>query len=294
VAVLEAQGEQGLQIIRDIDQYLAGLNEYRRLAGSAGAPWTRNDVLAVATLISAVFGRGGGDEARRSQFLTALQQRLGTDEGALVWRDLREEQDPETSVSVDGFFPQEGSDATPCGGPRPGIPGNANGNLKPKPRFDGKSCVSPPPLGPGNVALDANSLDTSAARASAISRTAARSGSNAVLVGAKRSATGRPLFVAGPQVGYFYPNVLLETDLHGGGIDARGVTFAGSGPYVQLGRGQDYAWSATSAGNDVIDHFVETLCGDDTHYLHNGECREMSTFFAGTLGSEESQDVVFK
>jgi acyl-homoserine lactone acylase PvdQ len=63
---------------------------------------------------------------------------------------------------------------------------------------------------------------------------------------------------------------------------------------VQLGRGQDYSWSATSAGNDVIDHFVERLCGDDTHYLYNGECREMTTFNAGTLGFGAGQPVVFK
>ena len=73
--------------------------------------------------------------------------------------------------------------------------------------------------------------------------------------------------MAGPQVGYFYPQVLMESTLHGGGIDARGATFPGAGPYVELGPRQDYSWSATSAGNDIIDIFVEELCGDDTHYL---------------------------
>ena len=62
-----------------------------------------------------------------------------------------------------------------------------------------------------------------------------QSASNAILVGAQKSATGHPFFVAGPQVGYFYPQVLYEIDAHGGGIDARGATFPGAGPYVELG-----------------------------------------------------------
>ena len=91
-----------------------------------------------------------------------------------------------------------------------------------------------------------------------------------MLVGKDKSATGHPFFVAGPQVGYFYPQILYEVDVHGGGIDARGATFPGSAPYVELGRGPDYSWSATSSGSDNIDIFVEELCGDDTHYKLRG------------------------
>ncbi len=51
-----------------------------------------------------------------------------------------------------------------------------------------------------------------------------------------------------------------------------------------LGRGPDYAWSATSAGGDVVDQYVETLCdGSDAKYLFRGECREMTSFDAGTI-----------
>jgi acyl-homoserine lactone acylase PvdQ len=297
VEVLRAQGAEGDQVIADVDHYLEGINTFRTLAGSSGRPWNRNDVVAVASLIGAVFGKGGGDEARRSQFLAALQQRLGASAGLEVWRDLREEQDPETWVSVDGFFPLPGQPVRCTHGGKHGKfkekdkAGKGNGKAKGHEKWT--SCISPPP-GEGNVVLDPGSLDTSAARASAASRAASRPASNAVLVGAQRSSTGHPFFVAGPQVGYFYPNVLFETDLHGGGIDARGATFPGAGPYVQLGRGQDYSWSATSAGSDVIDHYVERLCGDDTHYLHSGDCREMTTFNAGTLGFGAGQPVVFK
>jgi hypothetical protein len=52
-------------------------------------------------------------------------------------------------------------------------------------------------------------------------------GSNALLVGGKRSATGHPLFVAGPQVGYFFPEFFAEMELTGGGFDVRGAVFPG-------------------------------------------------------------------
>ena len=106
--------------------------------------------------------------------------------------------------------------------------------------------------------------------------------SNALLVGAKRSATGHPLLVAGPQVGHYYPGILMELDLDGGGYKARGASFPGLSFAVLLGRGIDYAWSATSAGSDLIDEYVETLCGgSDVKYLFRGECRDMTTVRRG-------------
>ncbi len=259
VKVLEDVGPEGQQIITDIDNYLDGINAWRAFAHVSGRPWNRNDVVAVAAMIGAVFGRGGGDEARRSELLSALQNRLGRREGFEVWNDLRQQKDPEAPVSVDGRFRQQW-----------------NKGFR------------------GNVLLDAASLDTTAASAAAASQAIRSPASNAVLVGKSRSATGHPFFVAGPQVGYFFPQVLYEVDAHGGGIDARGATFPGSGPYVELGRGQDYSWSATSSGSDIIDIFVETLCGDDTHYRFKGECREMTTFDAGSLLSQSgSGPVVF-
>ncbi len=257
---LVMQDPRGQRIVDDIDNYLAGINAFRTLAGSTARPWNRNDVVATACLIAAVFGKGGGDEARRAQLLSALQDRLGEREGEQVWNDLREVNDPETSVSIDGKFNQQAHKA--------------------KHRM-------------GNAIIDANSLDTSAAGSSAVAQESQQAASNAILVGAQKSATGHPFFVAGPQVGYFYPQVLYEIDAHGGGIDARGATFPGAGPYVELGRGIDYSWSATSAGNDNIDIFVEELCGDDTHYVFDGECREMTSFDAGRLGFGAGTPVVY-
>jgi acyl-homoserine lactone acylase PvdQ len=68
----------------------------------------------------------------------------------------------------------------------------------------------------------------------------------------------------------------------GPAVDARGVGFAGINMYVLLGRGTDYSWSATSAGQDITDTFAVDLCDpedpqaepslDDNGYFYNGEC----------------------
>jgi acyl-homoserine lactone acylase PvdQ len=114
-------------------------------------------------------------------------------------------------------------------------------------------------------------------------------GSNALLVGARRSETGRPLFVAGPQVGYFFPEFFAEMELAGAGFAVRGAMFPGV-PLVLIGRGPDFAWSATSSQADNRDLFVETLCEDDTHYLYRGQCEPMRRFFAGTVKAQGQPD----
>ena len=252
---------QGRQLIRDVDAYIAGINAYFKAQGGFVTPFTRNDVVAIGTLIGAVFGAGGGNEAASAEFLAALQQRLGATKGLGVWNDLREQLDPSTPVTVAKSFPYGGG---------------------------------PTGVGPGNVALDPGSFSPVGPLARTVQR---RLMSNALLIGASRSSNGHPIFVAGPQVGYYAPEILMEEDLHGGGLDARGVAFPGLGFYLQIGRGPDYAWSATSASSDVIDQFAETLCGgDDLHYMFKGSCRAMSTFDAGVLkgtGSTPDTNLVF-
>ena len=79
----------------------------------------------------------------------------------------------------------------------------------------------------------------------------------------------------GPQVGYYVPEILMEEDLHGPGIDARGAAFPGVNQYVELGHGRDYAWSATTSTSDNVSTYAEVLCQDAYHYLYKGQCLPM-------------------
>ena len=134
----------------------------------------------------------------------------------------------------------------------------------------------------GSVVLDDGSFTGAPLAAPAFA-------SNALLVGSKRSETGHPLFVAGPQVGYFFPEFFAEMELAGAGFAVRGAVLPGV-PLVLIGRGADFAWSATSSQADNLDLFVETLCGDDIHYLYRGQCEPMRRFFVGTLKAQGQPD----
>jgi acyl-homoserine lactone acylase PvdQ len=261
--LVRAAGRKGRQLYADVRSYVAGINAYYKKRNQGLRPWTTTDVIAVGSLLGANLGVGGGDETRRSMFFDALRRRVGLERAPMLWDWLAEKQDPAAPVSVDGDFPYD--------------PGAA--------------------LQSGNVLLQDGSFEPSTPK-STFQFENPVAASNALLVSARRSATHHPLFVAGPQVGYTYPELLLELDLHGGGIDARGASFPGLSFYVLLGRGKDFAWSATSANSDIVDQYVETLCGgDDGHYLYKGECHAMTTFDAGVLrgtASEPDREIVFR
>jgi acyl-homoserine lactone acylase PvdQ len=146
----------------------------------------------------------------------------------------------------------------------------------------------------GNLVLDNGSLKPVTTAAMPPAPASPAHASNALLVAASRSANHHPLMVAGPQIGYYYPGLTLEMDLHGPGIDARGATSAPFPGYILIGRAQDYAWSLTSAGLDIVDTYVETLCGgSDTKYVYRDQCRNMDYFNAGVLKGTPDQTVSF-
>jgi acyl-homoserine lactone acylase PvdQ len=255
--LLSRSGAKGRQIVKDMKAYLRGVNAQYRAADRNYKPWNMTDFIATAGFIGSIFGRGGGDEARRSMFLDALRDRFGEPMGRQVWNDLRNFSDPEVQTSV---------------------PNRA-------------SWGSVPAKSPGSVILDDGSFERiSYAGTQPAARPADQPKmSNALLLSGRRSTTGRPLFVAGPQLGTFYPALVYEVDIHGGGLDARGITTPGAGPYVFIGRNQDFAWSLTSANNDIVDTFVERLCdGSDTKYAYKGECRDMTSVDAGVLAGNGS------
>jgi acyl-homoserine lactone acylase PvdQ len=236
-------GKVGLQELADLDAYVAGINAEYKGANLDVKPWTRQDVVAMTCLLGARFGAGGGDETRRSEFLKALQAKLGNAKGLSVFNDLREQNDAGAPTTLTKAFPY---------GPQtPGAPGA------------------------GNAVVDDASVAAPSSSLGAMS--------NAILVSAKRSTTGHPLMVAGPQLGYFYPEFFWEVDMEGGGVSVRGGSLAGI-PNVLIGRGPDYGWSFTSSESDNIDTFAETLCGgDDHHYLYRGACIAMTHFDAGAI-----------
>jgi acyl-homoserine lactone acylase PvdQ len=273
-SVLGAEGEL---IKRDVDNYIAGVNQYiaearldpTKMPGEYAAigrpqgptPWKEEDLIATAALVGGIFGKGGGLELQWAEIRQALQRRFGAKAALGVFRDFRSANDPEAPVTVfKRRFPYEATPTRVRRGSR-AIPDAGSLRLA-------QFATPRPSAGAGESLRLPFTL------------------SNALLVSGHESATGHPLMVAGPQVSYFAPQILMEEDVHAPatpglpGIDARGAAFVGINLYVQLGRGRDYAWSATSAGQDIIDTFAVRLCEpgggrptlQSTHYMFRGQC----------------------
>jgi acyl-homoserine lactone acylase PvdQ len=276
-------GDDGRRLQEDAASYVAGVNRYisearvdiTKMPGEYAAigrplgpdPWRVTDLIATASLVGGIFGQGGGEELTQMELRRSFIERYGARRGTTLWREWAAYDDPDAPTTLRSR------------------------------RFRYQT----PPRRPvrGSLAIaDAGSLRRAqvvASGARAASRDArgglfggllgGRGMSNALLVSADESASGRPLMVAGAQTGFFSPQILMEQDVHAPTLDARGAAFPGLNLYVQLGHGQDYAWSATSAGQDIIDTFALDLCEPDgstpttasMHYRYRGRCEPIET-----------------
>jgi acyl-homoserine lactone acylase PvdQ len=266
-------GQAGQQAVNDVSAYIEGINAYITAANldpklkpaeytilsKPMEPWKPTDVIAIASLVGGIFGQGGGRELSSALTMQAFVDRMGKKAGRRAWLGFRSKNDPEAPTTVSKPFPYETRSAFAKRGLALPEPGSV--------RFTrtvagASSAAGPAPQGTVGARLQA-ALEN------------AGHASNWELVSAKESASGHPIGVLGPQVGYYVPQILMEEDLHGPGIDARGAAFPGVNLYVELGHGRDYAWSATTATSDNVDTFAEVLCKDKFHYLYRGRCLAM-------------------
>jgi acyl-homoserine lactone acylase PvdQ len=256
---IRAAGPRGIQLLRDIDIYLAGLNRWYSQNKPSAPKLTRTDIYALNAIKSQFLGEGGGAEAANAQLLDGLRSKLGPTRGNEAYEDLRGRYDPETATTTDRSFPYQ----TKVSVTKPrGMVRIANGSFR-----------SAAPKLPASTR--AAGADQFAPRHQA---------SNVIIASGAASQTGSPLFVGGPQIGFNYPGLTLEMELHGPSIRVRGATSAPFPGYMLIGRGQDYAWTLTSADGDIKDTYAETLCGGSRlRYLYKGRCRRMESVDAGTI-----------
>lgn len=241
------------------------------------APYTRADIVYIASLVGGIFGKGGGGEAANARWLQQLQAKFGVAQGRKVFDDLREKNDPEAPVS---------SSVTQAygGGPVKPQAGNALPDLNPAATAPGTGSDAGGSSLPIPLPVPATTVDGPFGKIAL--NLASHGMSNALLVDAKHSVDGHPTVVFGPQTGYYTPQLLVEQDLDGPTIKARGVSFAGTNLVVELGHGVDYAWSATSASSDIVDTIAERLCNADgsaatvtsTSYLVGSTCTAMESY----------------
>ncbi|MGH3313704.1 MAG: penicillin acylase family protein [Streptomyces sp.] len=277
-------GERGALAYRDIQDYVGGINAYiDDTVGALNYPgeyvltghgskikdFTVTDVVAIASVIGSIFGNGGGGEVGNALAKLAFQRQYGEAKGEDAYAAWRAQNDTEATTTVRGKeFPYADSPENPEGVATPD-----GGSVT---AYDHSQNET------GTGAKSAGSAAGTKAKGvlPADLITAKKGMSNALMVSGKHTASGNPIAVYGPQTGYFSPQILMVQELDGPGLRSRGASFPGLSFYVELGRGLDYSWSATSASQDITDTFAVELCEESgaeptkesQSYLLRGKC----------------------
>ncbi len=261
----ERFGPEGAQGRQDLLDYVDGINariddvksdptqlpaEYAAL-GTTPAAWTPSDTAALAVLLVTQFTVSNGGEEVNAALRQSFRKRFGK-RWQGPFNDLRMAEDPGAIVMAKRRF---NSDRT--GKPRKGLNAIPDaGSIKPR---------NPQVEGPGadEQAAVRDGLPAWVRAVQDLKSKIPHHASNAVMVAPSLSADGKALTSFGPQVSYYSPQIFVEYELHGGGVDVWGVSFPGSSPFPLIGHGVDFAWSGTSANGDNQDTFVERLCEPD-------------------------------
>ena len=308
IEAVAARGERGKQALADAKSYVEGINAYIREAHEGRffpgeyvatghvnpitnegtiEPFELTDLVVLASLVGAQFGGGGGHEVENAIARMALHERFGPERGEQVWQAFRGANDPEAITTI-----HDGSTF-----PYAVAPENPEGVALPDPGSVEEQQLVFDPTGSAAEPVQKTSQPETGTTARTDDPVESLRGifndgvvpegmgeprgmSNALVVSGAHTESGNPVAVFGPQTGYFSPQLLTLQELQGPGISAKGASFAGLSFYVLLGRGQDYAWSATTASQDIIDTYAVELCEPDgspatkesNFYEFHGEC----------------------
>ena len=276
----ERFGERGEIIQEGLQNYVDGINAHiqelkttrvdempAEYAATENPPpvhpeeWTVTDTLFLIILQLREFGETAGGELQNAALLSQLRDTLGGKRGTRAFEDFLRQSDPRSYTSISS-----------------------------KERVFRSQSLGDPKRKAIAIPDRAEEMAREEARAEALKdrlfgelgfKTPA---SNALLVAGKESATGNPLQIGAPQVGYANPAFFMDIDVHVPDVaDFRGPAVPGASALIPLGRGSDYAWTLTTGYSDAVDVRAEKLCEpgggeptqDSNGYRFKGECKTM-------------------
>lgn len=243
--------------------YAAGVNDWIEEATEKGqlpteyaqngfkpSPWTPEDSAAVGIRLFQIFGRMTAGEIRNLAALQYLQSQKALGGKALdVFDDLIWQNDSESPTTV------AKEDESQCP-PAYFLPSAERANTL-------KSLAALPKtnlfeLLPG-VQLAERKVSTALAmRAGVLYKT----GSYATVVSPKRSATGYPLLLSAPQMGFSNPSIVHEMAIKTPDFTVQGMDVPGV-PGIAIGATRTLAWGLTTGVADMEDiYFAKNLDGD--------------------------------
>lgn len=284
------------------DGYVAGANawidevtanpsllpfEYQLLT-TTPEPFTVTDVLAAGVLITRTVASEGGNSFDNVAALRELEALHGTETGRQIFQDVQWQNDAAAAVTVPPAEADFSNITTPAVQRAAAFDAMADYaatlplELASGPGTGDAPEPSPLPIPTAGAAMPMPAAKQAAQPwgdiiASRLRQTFSKGGgaSYMAVVAPERSATGQAVLINGPQLGYAYPTLLMEVEVHGAGFDARGST-APMLPVVGIGYGERTAWGLTTGNAKTIDSFIETIGADDPNtYVHDGETKPM-------------------
>lgn len=232
-------------------------------AGLDPEPWTVLDSAAISVNLARRFGSGGDGELRNYLLYLYLRNQPVRDRVLDLLDDLAWQNDPRSIPTI----PPE-DDPLAADPPR-------------FPTFDRavteRHLASLPPSNPLELLPAARRLAMlDSARIAERLGLPWKVGSYAIVVGKSRSATGFPLLLSAPQMGFSSPSVLHEMTIDAPGYRVAGVDVPGV-PGIVIGFTPDLAWALTSGVADVQDVFFNPRV-DDRSYRFGDEIRPLEVF----------------
>jgi len=291
--------------------------EYALLT-STPEPFTVQDVLAAGVYITRFVASEGGNEFLNIKMLQQLQAEYGSASAAQqAFQDMVWLEDPKAVATIPASNGKFSNQNAPSSGTRETVFNSMADRMMKLPdtvwKGDGTgNAAMPSPcseLGTIAGAIPAVSLDRGASEViskpfqqakkvtKALRKAAAaqkvlhdvvkalldlrahlHGGSMAYAIGNSRTRDGGTLMVSGPQLGYSYPLLLVEYEIHSGDYNARGSSVPGL-PVVGIGYNNDMAWGLTTGYSKTIDSFIETTCS--TAQQNAGTCKADQYFHKG-------------
>ncbi|MBI3782560.1 MAG: penicillin acylase family protein [Deltaproteobacteria bacterium] len=262
-------------------------------------PWVPTDTVAVAEMLVASFGGGGGRQLRHvalrnylKQFFTKHGDSTPADTATAVFDDVRWVYDTKSPTSMpvtgavqsliteNGTSPLDPPPACPLGPPTVVSP-NARASAPSSRRADADL-----PTSSVQEALDQISQMQERLRQRRHDfGVPTLKGSNGWVVAPGRSANGKALLWGGPQEGFDVPNIDNETYARTPDNVVGGMKIPGA-PAVLIGETDKFAFTTTSGEMDNGTLYAETLdpsrapadpqtADSNYYYLFNGEYRKM-------------------
>jgi penicillin amidase len=212
--------------------------------------WSPTDALAIQILEAKQVGESAGNELGYGALARRLKNQYGIDTAVGILNDLQFTEDPLTPTSV------------PHGQAAASTTDGLAYDFISYTSLDTKARVMEVPASAEaaqQVVANGNDAVHAATRALGLPHF----GSSAWAVSPSKSSTGGALLWGAPQVSYYVPQVVDEMEISGGLTHIRGMGVPGAGPAVVIGYTPHLSWSITTAQDDQVDTYIDTIRSTD-------------------------------